>query len=113
MSLDSTIRSIKRAVVDAGGEWVGVQDSLGVGTRSLPEIVFLHPVTKRAVILPFNPSSVNDDDIFESVKKLVEVEPKNSGDQYTTVKVSTLQKLSRNLGEIQAEVDALLIRRKQ
>ena len=59
MNFDRTMRTIQQAVVDAGGEWIGVQDAFPGDLLALPEIVFRRPVTKKIILLSFNPVLVN------------------------------------------------------
>ena len=113
MNFDLTMRSIQRAVVDAGGEWLGIQQSFPGDPSAMPQIIFRHPGTKKVISVSFNPVTLSEDDLFDDIRKALETAFSISKDEYIPVKVAKLQKISRNLGEIQAEVDALLERKKK
>lgn len=112
MNFDLTMRSIQRAVSDAGGEWIGIQESLKPGEFVLPELVFRHPRTKKIITYPFNPISVDESALYANVLKLIADDVKSDPEPYVSVTVAKLRTLARHLAEIQAELEALLERKK-
>jgi hypothetical protein len=68
MNFDFTMRSIQRAVQDAGGEWIGVQQAFDIcSPEGHEEIVFRDPRTKQVITLPFNYVSADKDEIRKTV----------------------------------------------
>lgn len=112
MNFDFTMRSIQRTVIDAGGEWIGIQPALPTDFAALPQLVFRHPHTKKIVIVPFNPISINEDELFKTVRVSIEQDSETTFPLYVSVKVSVLKKLARNFHELAAELEALLERKK-
>ena len=112
MNFDRTMQGIQQAVTDAGGEWIGVQQAFDNLQDSLPQIVFRHPSTKRTILVPFNPISVDENELCETVNKVLETKTSKRDDNYVTISVAKLRTISRHLSEIQAEIDALWERKK-
>lgn len=110
MNFNFTMRGIQRAVIDAGGEWIGIQDAFP--TTGLPSVVFRSPSTKQIIIFPFNPHLISEDDLCDSVRKALAKDLGGAKPEYISVRVDTLQKLAKGLREILAEVEALLERKK-
>lgn len=118
MNFDRTMRSIQHGVERAGGEWIGIQDSLPSlsSAGGLPLIIFRHPRTKKTLQVSFNLIFVEEEEVFKAVQAQIAEKPVHPSQpispEYVSVIESQLVKIARNLKELAAEVDALLERKK-
>jgi hypothetical protein len=112
MNFDATMRSIQSAVTDAGGDWIGIQDAFPSDLLAIPKIVFRHPRTKKAVLLPFNPATCNYDELKMDVLKLIGDDHPET-ESYVSVSAAKLKTLARKLQDILNELEVLLERKKK
>jgi hypothetical protein len=101
---------IRDTVADAGGQWIGIQDGIFPDIKST--IAFINPETNHRLVVPFNSVTDYEYQLFDAIQAKIAEDNVKRSDRVISVKSATLQKISKDLLAISAEIDALIERKK-
>ena len=107
------IDRLRDVIAEAGGEWVGVQESMGDGQSAI--LLFNSPTTRSTLAVSLDRDPQADDwypNLVASVRKRIKESDATFADRRISVKASILSDISNRLMRLVEEVDALYLKEK-
>lgn len=107
------IDTLRRLVTEAGGHWIGVQESL-LGESW--KILFINPTTHRQLLIGFNPITFDSHtapDVLAVIIARLSEDTAEFENRHVSVKVTVLKGIAKNLMDAAAELEALYDRREK
>ena len=108
--LSPVMQHLQRLVLNAGGTFVGIQETLLAAQPAL--LGFINPETEKYLVVPFNPDGYDGSFVDASIRDRIRQDNEEFSNRHVSVKVADLRRISKQLLELSHQIDALLERKK-